>query len=490
MNNIKTTPIILGFLMAILSLISCKKKEGVAAELTVSPGAITFSAEGGTSDITISSNAAWSVNNPLSSWLEIDKKTGSSGSATIHVKTLDQNGTGASRSGYLDISSSNGQNRRVKVTQPPTLYPSYNTSAKAPDATGMSSTAVQLAAKMHLGINFGNTMESPNEAEWVNSKITESYVKFVKQSGFNTVRLPTGWVWTHLSDRAKAKIDPAWLIRVKEVVKYCVDNDMYVMLNAHGDAGWLENNVNKLKKDSINAMQKAIWEQIATTMRDFDEHLIFAGTNEPAVDNAEQMAVLDSYHQTFVNAVRSTGGRNSHRVLVVQGPRTNGELTYNLMNTLPVDPVPNRLMVEIHNYTPATFTIVLDGDVSWGNMVYYWGAGNHSTIEPERNAKAGEEESAILDEFQKMKKKFVDKGIPVMLGEYATWRRTPGLGKPVPKDMAMHNKSVDYWSYYVTKQAKAHGLVPFWWEIGFMLDRAKNVVKDQPMLDAIIAGGK
>ena len=122
-------------------------------------------------------------------------------------------------------------------------------------------------------------------------------------------------------------------------------------------------------------------------------------------------------------------------------------------------------------------------------MVYYWGAGNLSAIEPDRNATYGQEND-IIDEFRKMKQKFIDKGIPVMLGEYATWRRTPGLGKPVPKDMEMHNKSVNYWSYYVTKQAKAHGLVPFWWEIGFMLDRANNVVKDQPMLDAIIAGGK
>ncbi len=184
MNNIKSTPIILGFFMAILSLISCKKKNEVAAQLSVSPSAITFPAEGGASDITISSNAAWSVNNPLSSWLQIDKKTGSSGSTTIQIKTLSENGTGASRSGYLDISSSNGQNRRVKVTQPPTLYPSYNTSPKAPDATGMSSTAVQLAAKMHLGINFGNTMEAPTEAEWVNSKITELVCEICKTNRF------------------------------------------------------------------------------------------------------------------------------------------------------------------------------------------------------------------------------------------------------------------------------------------------------------------
>ncbi len=89
-----------------------------------------------------------------------------------------------------------------------------------------------------------------------------------------------------------------------------------------------------------------------------------------------------------------------------------------------------------------------------------------------------------------MKQKFIDKGIPVMLGEYATWRRTAGLGKPVPMDTLMHNKSVDYWATYVTKQANLHGLLPFWWEIGFMLDRANNVVKDQRMYDAIIEGGK
>jgi endoglucanase len=467
---------------------SCKEGEDEAPMLSVSITELSIPIEGISTEFTIICNEKWRISNSGSSWLQISQVSGNSGTYKIEL-SAGLNETGTTRTGVLTITSDNGQSRRVTCSQLSFMYPSYNTSPQPADATGMSSNAVELAAKMHLGINFGNTMVSPIEGEW-NSKITESYVKFLKQIGFNTVRLPTGWVWGHLSDPDKMKIDPVWLNRVKEVVGWCVDNDMYVMLNAHADLGWLENNVNTTKKDSVNAKQKALWEQIATAMRDFDEHLIFAGTNEPAVDNAEQMAILDSYHQTFVNTVRATGGRNSHRVLVVQGPRTNGELTYNLMNKLPLDQVPNRLMVEIHNYTPATFTIVIDGDVSWGNMVYYWGAGNHSTIEPERNAKASDEESAILDEFQKMKEKFVDKGIPVLLGEYGTWRRNDGLGKPVPKDTDMHNKSVNYWSYYLTKQAKAHGIVPFWWEIGFMLDRANNVVKDQPMLDAIIEGGK
>ena len=468
---------------------SCSKDGDEAPQLTVSAKTVSFEPGGGTSEeVTIEANSAWSINNSAASWLQLTTTSGGSG-VTATKFTVLSNETGFTRSVVLTIEAENGQARRITITQRGNLYPTYNLAPKAPDATGMSSTAMQLSAKMHLGINFGNTMEAPTEAEWVNSKITKEYVKFIKESGFNSVRIPCGWVWTHLSDPAKAKIDPAWLNRVKEVVGWCVENDMYVVLNAHADNGWLDNNINKAKQESINAMQKAIWEQIATTMRDFNEHLIFAGANEPPAENAEQMAILNSYYETFIKAVRATGGRNSYRVLVVQGPRTDATLTYDLMNTMPTDNIPNKLMVEVHNYTPSLFTIVTDADVSWGKMIYYWGAGNHSTIEPERNATFGEED-VIDSEFQKMKQKFVDKGIPVILGEYATWRRTADLDKPHPLDMVKHNKSVDDWSYYVTKQAKANGIVPFWWEIGFMLDRANNKVKDQAMLDAIIAGGK
>ena len=51
-------------------------------------------------------------------------------------------------------------------------------------------------------------------------------------------------------------------------------------------------------------------------------------------------------------------------------------------------------------------------------------------------------------------------------------------GKHVPKDLDMHNKSVDYWATYVTKQAKANGILPFWWELGSVLDRKNNKVLD------------
>jgi hypothetical protein len=156
------------------------------------------------------------------------------------------------------------------------------------------------------------------------------------------------------------------------------------------------------------------------------------------------------------------------------------------MNTLPKDPVANRLMVEVHNYTPSQFCF-LNEDVSWGKMVYYWGKGNHSTIEPDRNPTYGEEDAIIAD-YNKVKQKFIDKGIPVIMGEYGAYRRNGSAN--VPKDLALHEASVDYWITFTTKEAVARGIKPFWWDTGGALDRRNNTVKDQRTIDALIAGGK
>jgi aryl-phospho-beta-D-glucosidase BglC (GH1 family) len=226
---------------------------------------------------------------------------------------------------------------------------------------------------------------------------------------------------------------------------------------------------------------KAFWEQIGTTMRDFDEHLMFASCNEPVTNNAEEMKVLLSYHQTFVKTVRATGGKNGYRCLVLQG-------TSDLISAdaFPTDPAPIRLMYEEHNYTPFQFTL-MDGDASWGRMFYYWGGGHHSTIEPARNPNWGEEEEQ-LKWFRRMKENFVDKGIPVLMGEYGAYRR--GGPANLPKDLAMHNDAIDYWLTYVTKQALHYGVKPFFWDTGGALDRQKNTVRDQRTIDALIAGGK
>jgi len=377
---------------------------------------------------------------------------------------------------YTSCSEENG------VSRVNDLYPSYNLSPKPPDDTGMNSNAVELVAKINVGWNIGNTMESPGgESGWGNPPITENYIKFVKQLGFNAIRIPCAWDWHHVENKATAQININWLNRVKEVIQYCVANDMYVVLNIHWDGGWLENNCTPDKQDSVNARQKAYWEQIATTMRDFDEHLMFASANEPNADNALTMQVLLSYHQTFVNVVRATGGRNAYRSLIIQG--SNQLIS---LDKFPIDPTPNRIIYEDHNYTPYQFC-ALEGDATWGKMFYYWGTGNQSTIEPDRNATWGEENEHIKY-FDHIKAKFIDKGIPVIMGEYGAYRRNNKIHEPL--DLATHNNSVDYWITYVTKQALSRGIKPFFWDTGGALDRQKNTVLDQRTIDAIMAGTK
>jgi len=221
------------FLIVIVSFSSCKKKPDIEPQLSVSVTTISFPDAGGTSAFILTCNAEWSISNSASSWLQLNKTNGNSGSDTITL-TTGVNATGATRSTVLNVASPNGQARRVTVSQANQIYPSYNTSPIAPDLTGMSSTAVQLAAKIQLGWNIGNTMEAPGgEGGWGNPPITEDYVKFVKQLGFNAIRIPCAWNYGHVDNSATAHIDPNWLARVKEVVGYCVNNDIYVLLNIH-----------------------------------------------------------------------------------------------------------------------------------------------------------------------------------------------------------------------------------------------------------------
>ena len=378
--------------------------------------------------------------------------------------------------------------KEQNVKQAVNLYPSYNTDPIPADLSGMGSIAVQLASKMRLGLNIGNTMEATGgETAWGNPKITKALIDAVKANGFNAVRIPCAWN-QYQENTATAKLKTEWLNRVKEVVQYCVDKDMYVIVNIHWDGGWLENNINEGKKAENNARQKAFWEQIATHLREFDEHLLFAGANEPAVEDETQMAVLTSYHQTFIDAVRSTGGKNTYRTLIVQGPTTDIGKTNKLMTTLPVDTTPKRIMVEVHYYTPWNFA-GLTKDESWGKMFYYWGTGFHSGKDKERNASGGE--SDLEKNFKLMKTQFVDRGIPVILGEFGAIRRTT-----LPKDvLTLHLASRAHYLKNVVQKAKSNGLVPFYWDEGRIgnngfgiFRRSDNTVFDTQVLNALQEG--
>ncbi|HQZ24904.1 MAG TPA: cellulase family glycosylhydrolase [Flavobacterium sp.] len=502
MKNRLNKQYIFTFLTVILfGIFSCSSDSGsspdvkpTAKTLSVDVNSIDFLATANSKDIIVTTNVTtWTISSSDTSWIQLSKTSGVSGSTSVTVAATENKGITA-RSATISVSSSQAPTVTITVSQAapaPVTYPSYNTNPIAADATGMSSTAVQLAAKIKLGWNIGNTLEATGgETAWGNPKVTKALIDLVKANGFNAIRIPCSWN-QNMANSSTAQIKADWLNRVKEVVQYCVDNDMYVLVNIHWDGGWLENNCTNAKKVENNAKQKAFWEQIATSLRDFDEHLLFASANEPNVDDATQMDVLNSYHQTFIDAVRATGGKNANRILVVQGPSTDIDKTNKLMLTLPVDNVANRMMVEVHYYTPWNFC-GMEKDESWGKMFYYWGANYHSTTDTARNATYGEE--ADLDNlFKSMKTQFVDKGIPVILGEFGAIRRSNLTGS----DLTLHLDSRAFFLKYVVKQAKANGMLPFYWDAGGMgnngsaiFNRTNNTIFDNQALTGLLDGLK
>ena len=281
-------------------------------------------------------------------------------------------------------------------------------------------TAPELAEEMTIGWNIGNTMESfyinegtlvAEETAWGNAIISQRLIDSVKVAGFNTIRIPISWD-IHADNSI---IDQSWLARVNEVVEYCYNQDLFVIINIHWDNGWLEENCTELKQAEVAEKQAVYWTQIANYFKDYDDHLLFASANEPHVADATEMSVLMSYHQACIDAVRSTGGNNAERTIIVQGPATDIEKTNTLMNVMPTDVAVDKLMLEVHFY-PYQFSL-MQADETWGNQFYYWGDCNHSITDTDHNASWGEED--WLDQmFGLMKSKFVDQGYPVILGEF------------------------------------------------------------------------
>ncbi len=352
-------------------------------------------------------------------------------------------------------------------------------------ADGVESDAKTLIAKIGIGWNLGNTLEATGgETAWGNPLTTKQFIDGVKAAGFNAVRIPCAWD-SHIDDRSTYHISTEWLARVKEIVNYCVVNRMYVILNSHWDGGWLEENPYLDKMDAINAEQKAIWTQIANEFKDYDEHLLFAGTNEvhksdysnPTADNIKAQ---ESFNQTFVDAVRATGGNNAKRVLVVQSYNTNIEQAVQLM-TMPTDIVEDRLVLEVHYYDPYNFT--LNTGEGWKA---YWG-----TPYAAYGIDSWGQEDYMQSTLNSLKAKFIDNNIPVIVGEYGVNRRNLS-GEALTK----HLESRAYWYKTFNQYCAVLGIKTFVWDTGgggnnnnmSLLNRTTGAVIDQQCVDAIKAG--
>ncbi len=355
-------------------------------------------------------------------------------------------------------------------------------------------TAKELAAEMGFAWNIGNSMEAPSDpTSWGNPLPSQQLIDSVKAAGIKTIRIPCAWD-SH-ADKATNEINSTWMAQVKQVVDYCIKDSLFVVLNIHWDGGWLEENITPAKQAEVNKKQGAYWRQIATAFRNYDRHLLFAGANEPAVQDvygtafgADRMAVLNSYHQTFIDTVRATGGNNASRTLIVQGPRSDIELTNQVMNTMPTDKIADRLMAECHFY-PYQFCLMVN-DEDWGKVFYYWGKNNLSTTDTERNT-TWCDEHFVDSMFTFLKKKFVDKNIPVLLGEFGAMKRMTLTGDTLRR----HIQSRRTFYEYVLSSAKQNGIIPAAWDAGgkgdktmTIFDRKTGAIFDLGLLNAIRSG--
>ena len=326
----------------------------------------------------------------------------------------------------------------------------------APDSSGMRNlSSVELAQEMVPGWNVGNSLDATGgETAWGNPLISQRLIDSVKAAGFRAVRIPVAW--SHFSDTAYT-IDSAWIARVEQVVNYVLHDSMYAILNEHWDGGWMQPTY--AQQAYVNNRLAVMWHQIAVHFRDYGDHLLFAGMNEVMVTNnysaptVEYYTVQNGFNQIFVSTVRSTGGRNAFRYLVVQGFNTNIDYTVNYFD-IPTDATPNRLMVEVHYYDPYDFTLNANSSITqWGSY-----ATVASKTEPWAN------ESYADGQFQKMETKFIDQGYAVILGEYGA------IARFASGDAALNAENARYRLYYmeyITRSLDRHGLVPFYWDNGY-----------------------
>ena len=303
-----------------------------------------------------------------------------------------------------------------------------------------------------MGWNLGNSLEAEGtETSWGNPATTADMIKSIKGEGFNAVRIPVRW--GQHCDMSTMTIDEKWLSRVKEIVDWCLAEDMYVIINTHHDL-WLEHYPTNAKKTELNEKLGKLWTNIATAFADYDGRLAFAGLNEVNAEGnwgltptQENYDVTNSFNQTFVDAVRATGGNNALRNLIVQSYRCNP--TMGLTNlVVPTDPTPNRLSVEFHYYDPYSYCSGAAGSYN------YWGIAfsDKGTVTPDGN------EKSLANFFLTIREKWWEQGLGVVIGEYGCSCHY------TTADKATQEANMQYYMKCLVSEARKNGFAAFVWD--------------------------
>jgi aryl-phospho-beta-D-glucosidase BglC (GH1 family) len=353
-----------------------------------------------------------------------------------------------------------------------------------------------IANYMGQGWNLGNTMEASlalgdissaetaNEFEtaWGNITTTQAIIDGLHKYGINTVRIPVAWS-NMISNDGKYTINDQYFDRVEEIINYCLNDGMYVILNDHFDNGWWceFGSADQSWRDKAWARYEAFWTQIANRYKEYSDRLIFESANEEfgsgfnheldtstgfrkstkstgVLTEDQCYQLTNELNQRFVDIVRSSGGNNTYRHLLLAGYNTDINLTTDKRFIMPEDTYNkvNKLSVSVHYYTPGTYCIA-ESDQGWG-YTDTWGTAS--------------EIKHMRDYFNKMTK-FTKAGYGVMIGEYGVCTAA--------KD------GIPEFYYQVMKDCKEFGYLPVMWDSGLWYDRTTGNFKYKDVLEKVLA---
>lgn len=277
---------------------------------------------------------------------------------------------------------------------------SAETTESAADTEKNNMTSLEVIRAMGNGINLGNTLEAYNHQAYINGssatsgeivwgqpRTTQEMIQGMKAAGFDTIRIPIAWTNGMYFESGDYTIDSALMDRVDEVVTWALDADMYVIINDHWDGSWwgMFGSAEQETRDKAMEMYKAMWTQIGERFADRSYKLIFESANEELGDRLNDKEITGSrgvlsenecYETTneinseFVKLIRSLGGRNADRFLLIAGYNTDITKTCDDRFQMPEDTADSKLLLSVHYYTPWDYGgIKQDTDKFYDNLL-------------------------------------------------------------------------------------------------------------------------
>ena len=322
---------------------------------------------------------------------------------------------------------------------------------------------------------------STTEASWNNPAVTRAAIDSVRAAGFDAVRIPVRW-YPHASyEDGVTTIDPEWIRRIREVVDWCLEDGMLVVINTHHEK-WLEEHLSPEDQQFTLPRFGSLWTAIAQAFADYDGRVAFAGMCEMRSDDADfvtpatlaKARAANAAMQSFVDAVRSAGGNNASRVLWVQ---TYAAEPYNNVPLLklPIDSAEDRLVVEVHSYVPFLYALgplpAFGKDFSHlnGPMLEAMAASGYDVREGAEDLQT----MTISDEaharvVERLRQTLLAEGIPVVIGEFGSTRKD-GMNMNDPCNALLQSR-IHYYVDMLRLCCEA-GIKVFMWDNGYIADQ-------------------